>query len=143
MELCTMGSYKAVRIIGVVMLLSWAPTVYAFIECSTVTQYFSACSIFITYGSPDPIPGSPCCDAMSGLKTIANIGDNRHYVCRCLMGLIDTFNPNATAIGILPGLCGISLGFIIGPNIDCKFPVFFQDHLEIVVKGSISTYGKF
>lgn len=120
MELCTMGSYKALRIIGVVILLSSAPFASAVIECSTVTQLFSACSTFITYGSPDPIPGSPCCDAMSGLNMIANTGDNnRQSVCRCLMGLINTYNPNATAIGTLPGFCGISLGFTIDPNTDC------------------------
>nr|KYP74900.1 Putative non-specific lipid-transfer protein 14 [Cajanus cajan] len=116
-----MGRYKkASIIIGLLMLLSSAPFVCAFIECSTITQFFSACSIFITYGSPDPIPGSPCCDAMSGVKNIANSGDNRQYVCRCLMGLIDAFSPNATAIATLPGLCGISLGFIIAPNTDCS-----------------------
>ncbi|KAG4907878.1 hypothetical protein JHK84_056402 [Glycine max] len=101
MELC-MGSYKSLRIIVLLMLLSSAPFVSAFIECSTITQFFSACSISIIYGSPDPIPGSPCCDAMSGLNNIANTGDNRPYVCRCLMGLIDTYSPNATAIATLP-----------------------------------------
>ncbi|XP_061359807.1 putative non-specific lipid-transfer protein 14 [Gastrolobium bilobum] len=119
MELCTMGRYKALRIIGVLILLSSASFVCAFIECSTVTQLFSACSIFVTYGSPDPIPGSPCCDALSGLNIISNSGDNKQYVCKCLMGMIDTYNPNATAIGTLPGLCGISLGFTIDPNTDC------------------------
>ncbi|KHN02805.1 Putative non-specific lipid-transfer protein 14, partial [Glycine soja] len=102
------------------MLLSLAPFfVSAFIHCSTITQLFSACSIFITYGSSDPIPGSPCCDAMFGLNNIANIGDNGPYVCRCLLGLIETYSPNSTAIAILPGLCGVSLGFIIDPNTDC------------------------
>lgn len=121
MEVFSMGSYKALRIIGVVMLLSSAPYVSAYIECSTVSQLFSACSIFITYGSPDPIPGSPCCDAMSGLRIIANSGDdNRQSVCRCLLGLIQTNSPNATAIGTLPGLCGISLGFTIDPNTYCS-----------------------
>ncbi|TKY51270.1 putative non-specific lipid-transfer protein 14 [Spatholobus suberectus] len=120
MELRTMGSYKALRIIGLLMLLSSAPFVSAFIECSTITQLFSACSIFITYGSPDPIPGSPCCDAMSSLNNIANTDNNRQYVCRCFMGLIDTYSPNATAIGTLPGLCGVSLGFIIDPNTNCS-----------------------
>lgn len=115
-----MERYKAMRIIGVLMLLSSASFVFAYIECSTVSQLFAACSVFIAYGSPDPIPGSPCCDAMSGLSIIANSGDNRHSVCRCLMGLIETYKPNATAIGTLPGLCGISLGFTIDPNADCN-----------------------
>ncbi|KAK7279989.1 hypothetical protein RJT34_25051 [Clitoria ternatea] len=116
MELCRMRSYKALRIIGVVMLLYSVPFVCAYVECSTVSQLFSACSYFIAYGSPDPIPGSPCCDAMFSLNIVANSADNRQYVCRCLMGLIDSYNSNANAIGTLPGLCGISLGFTIDPN---------------------------
>ncbi|XP_027938436.1 putative non-specific lipid-transfer protein 14 [Vigna unguiculata] len=119
MELCV-GSNKALRIIGLAMLLSWAPIVSSFIECSIITQLFSACSLFITHGTPDPIPGSPCCDAMSGVNSIANTADNRQYVCRCLMDLIDNFSSNASAIGILPGLCGISFGFNIDPNADCS-----------------------
>ncbi|ESW15368.1 hypothetical protein PHAVU_007G067200 [Phaseolus vulgaris] len=119
MELCV-GRNKALRIIGLVILFSSATIVSAFIECSTITQLFSACSMFITNGSPDPIPGSPCCDAMFGVNNIANTADNRQYVCRCLMDLIDTFSSNASAIGILPGLCGISLGFKMDPNTDCS-----------------------
>ncbi|XP_045808316.1 putative non-specific lipid-transfer protein 14 [Trifolium pratense] len=120
MELCTNGSYKLLRIIGILMLLlSSAPFVLAYIECSTVSQLFSACSIFISYGTPDPIPGSPCCDAMLGLSIIANSGDNKQSVCRCIMGLLQNYSTNATAIGTLPGLCGISLGFTIIPNPQC------------------------
>ncbi|RDX62879.1 putative non-specific lipid-transfer protein 14, partial [Mucuna pruriens] len=122
-----MGGYKALRIIGVLMLLSWAPFVSAFIECSTISQLFSACTVFINYGSPDPIPGSPCCDAMSGLHNIANSGDNRPYVCRCLMGLIDTYSPNATAIGTLP----------VNVNGDDPF-ILLLGHLETNVEDRLS-----
>ncbi|XP_015941383.1 putative non-specific lipid-transfer protein 14 [Arachis duranensis] len=118
-----MESYKAMIILLAVMLMSYVPFAPAVIDCPIVNQLFSACSIFITYGSPDPMPGTPCCDAMSGLNIIANAnsGDNRQSVCRCLMGLIETYNPNATAIGTLPGLCGVSLGFTIDPNTNCGF----------------------
>ncbi|XP_034710095.1 putative non-specific lipid-transfer protein 14 [Vitis riparia] len=115
-----MGGQKAVKVMGILMVLSWAQTTMAAIDCSTVTALVSACSTFITYGAPDPIPGSPCCDAVVGLNSIADSIDNRRSVCRCLMSLIATYNPNATAIATLPGFCGISLGFNLDPNTDCN-----------------------
>ncbi|CAN1274247.1 Putative non-specific lipid-transfer protein 14 [Linum perenne] len=89
-------------------------------DCSTVTGLISACTSFITYGSPDPLPGSPCCDGMSTLGTVAESAGSGASVCRCLMGLIATYNPNATTIATLPGFCGIDMGFIIDPNTDCS-----------------------
>ncbi|CAM8880983.1 unnamed protein product [Rhodiola kirilowii] len=91
----------------------------ASVDCGTVTSFISACSTFVTYGSPDPIPGSPCCDAVLSLNNLADAAEDRRSVCRCIMGLIATYNPNATAIATLPGFCGISLGFTIHPNTDC------------------------
>lgn len=119
MELSTIRSYKSLRIIGILILLSSPPFVFAYI-CSTISQLFSSCSVFINYGTPDPSPGSRCCDAMSGLSIIANSGGgNKQSVCRCVMSLIQNYIQNATAIGTLPGLCGISLGFTIIPNSNC------------------------
>ncbi|XP_050224689.1 putative non-specific lipid-transfer protein 14 [Mercurialis annua] len=107
--------------VGVMMLLTWAAIAAAETDCSTVEGLLSACSNFITYGSPDPLPDSPCCEAMTSLNTIADSGDNRPSVCRCFTGLITVYNPNATAIATLPGFCGISLGFVIDPNTDCTY----------------------
>lgn len=122
MKNCRMESFKVLRMFGILMLLFSPPLVFAYIECTTVAQLFSSCSIFIRYGTPDPIPGSPCCDAMSGLSIISNSGNNKQPVCRCVLGLIENYGPNSTAIGVLPGLCGISLGFTILPNSDCIMP---------------------
>lgn len=89
-------------------------------DCTMVTSFLSACSSFVIYGSPDPYPGSPCCQAMASLSNLAaDTVNNRQSVCACIMGLITTYNPNATAIATVPGFCGISLGFTIDPNTDC------------------------
>ncbi|KAK3220781.1 hypothetical protein Dsin_014751 [Dipteronia sinensis] len=90
------------------------------IDCATVTTLLSSCTTFITYGTPDPIPGSPCCDAMTSLNLATDSTDSRRSICRCLMSLITTYNPNATAIATLPGFCGVTLGFTIDPNTDCN-----------------------
>ncbi|KAH7856446.1 hypothetical protein Vadar_001531 [Vaccinium darrowii] len=63
---------------------------------------------------------SLCCDAVGGLNGVGDSrADGRQTVCRCLMGLITTYNPNATAIATLPGFFGVSLDFTIDPNTDC------------------------
>ncbi|XP_047325957.1 putative non-specific lipid-transfer protein 14 [Impatiens glandulifera] len=90
------------------------------VDCNTVTAFISACSTFVSYGSPDPIPGTPCCQAVGSINTLATSRHDRQSICRCLMGLITVYNPNATAIATLPGFCGVSLGFIIAPNTDCN-----------------------
>ncbi|KAL7108423.1 hypothetical protein ACP275_06G111500 [Erythranthe tilingii] len=107
--------------IGVIILF-WRFPDAAGEDCSTVTALVSTCSNFVLYGSPDPIPGSPCCTAMTSLNNLADSGvGNRRSVCRCLMDLIDTYSSNATAIATLPGFCGVSLGFVIDPNTDCDY----------------------
>ncbi|KAG6660400.1 putative non-specific lipid-transfer protein 14 [Carya illinoinensis] len=116
-----MDRQKATRIFGISMLVSLAISVSAANECSTVRAFVSACHPFVTYGTPDPFPGSPCCDAMMALNAIADSADDRRVICGCMMDLITTFNPNATAIATLPGLCGASLGFTIDPDTDCSF----------------------
>ncbi|XP_051121719.1 putative non-specific lipid-transfer protein 14 [Andrographis paniculata] len=97
-------------------------------DCTTVTALFSACSSFVIYGTPDPIPGSPCCVAMSSLNNLADSEDNRRGVCRCLMDIIMAYNTNATAIATLPGFCGVSLGFTIDPNTDCEYMEQYAEH---------------
>ena len=110
--------------VGVLMLLSWATSIAAAMDCTTVTGLISAFSTFITYSSPDSYPGSPCCDAVTNLNLMADSTDNRRSVCGCLMVLITTYNPNSTAIATLPGFCGVPLGFTIDPNTDCHLYIF-------------------
>lgn len=105
---------------GVTLVLVWRFPGGWSAECGTVNALVSSCSTFVNNGSPDPLPGSPCCVAMTTLTNMADSGDNRRTICRCFMALVtETYNPNATAIATLPGFCGVSLGFTIDPNTDC------------------------
>ncbi|KAL7003315.1 hypothetical protein U1Q18_004473 [Sarracenia purpurea var. burkii] len=111
----------AVTVMGVVVTILWrAVLVRSAIDCTTVVSLVSTCSTFVTYGSPDPIPGSPCCEAVGSLNSLVDSTNNRQSLCRCLMGLITTYNPDATAIATLPGFCGVFLGFTIEPYTDCN-----------------------
>ncbi|XP_073112140.1 putative non-specific lipid-transfer protein 14 [Elaeis guineensis] len=119
MEMGSCGK-RWLGVLVLVLVLGWATAVAGLMDCSTVTSLLSTCSNFATYGTPDPTLGTPCCDGVVSLYNIASDStDNRRSACSCLMALITTYNPNATAIARLPGLCGISLGFIIDPNTDC------------------------
>ncbi|KAK8599500.1 hypothetical protein V6N13_077421 [Hibiscus sabdariffa] len=91
----------------------------AAVDCTTVTDLLSVCASFISYGSPDPYPGSPCCEAVTNLNLMTHSTDNRRSLCGCFMGLITASNPNSTAIATLPGFCGVPLGFTIKPDTDC------------------------
>ncbi|XWS50576.1 hypothetical protein CRYUN_Cryun12cG0098500 [Craigia yunnanensis] len=110
--------------IVVLMLLSWATSIAATVDCTTVTGLISACSTFIAYGTPDPYPGSPCCDVVTNLNLIADSTDNRRSICGCLMVLITTYNPNSTPTATLSGFCGVPLRFTIDPNTDCHLYIF-------------------
>ncbi|KAL3524244.1 hypothetical protein ACH5RR_017078 [Cinchona calisaya] len=115
-----MGGHKTVLVIILVMLLLTEYAEMGAADCSTVTELLSACSGFIATGSPDPIPESPCCVAITTLNNLSYSTESRQVVCKCLMDLITNYSPNATAIATLPGFCGVSLGFIIDPNTDCE-----------------------
>ncbi|KAL2920625.1 putative non-specific lipid-transfer protein 14 [Bienertia sinuspersici] len=108
-------------VILVILVISYTlQKVRADVDCPTVTQLLNTCSVFISNGSPDPLPGSPCCDAVMGLSNLGDNIENRRSICRCLMGLIAAYSPDSTSIATLPGFCGVSLGFVIDPNTDCN-----------------------
>ncbi|KAK1322586.1 hypothetical protein QJS10_CPA03g02036 [Acorus calamus] len=88
--------------IAVLLLLCRAAFAHGAVDCGAVTALVSNCSNFITYGVPDPTLGSPCCDAVVSLNSLADTTDNRRSVCRCLVSLMSTYNPNVSAIGRLP-----------------------------------------
>ncbi|KAL4347062.1 hypothetical protein GQ457_17G025200 [Hibiscus cannabinus] len=113
--------------IRVLMLLSCSTSIGAAVDCTTVTDLLSVCASFISYGSPDPYPGSPCCEAVTNLNLMTHSTDNRRSLCGCFMGLITASNPNSTAIATLPGFCGVPLGFTIKPDTDCDSTYIYAE----------------
>lgn len=115
-------SFNLIAIVDVLLIIvscaTWTIEATT-VDCPTVTQMLNTCSVFISYGSPDPLPDSPCCNAVLGLSNISDSGENRQSICKCIMGLIAAYSPDATSIATLPGFCGVSLGFTIDPNTNC------------------------
>ncbi|XP_042510056.1 putative non-specific lipid-transfer protein 14 [Macadamia integrifolia] len=112
---------KEVWVMVIIAIVSFLFLVGGTSDCTTVAALLTTCSNFISYGTPDPVPGSSCCNALVSLKIMAeSTRSNQKLLCRCLMGLIITYNTNATAIATMPGLCGVSIGFTIDPNTNCN-----------------------
>jgi hypothetical protein len=82
------------------------------LDCGTVTSLLAGCAAFVRRGpraAPLPGPGTPCCDGVTSLYAVAaDSADNWRSVCRCMAGLVRQYWSNATAIAVLPGLCGAS-----------------------------------
>lgn len=90
------------------MLLALPADMQQLRDCSTATAVVSTCSPYIGYGTPEPLPGTPCCDATTALSTIAPEEHmDGHIACRCLMGLITSCSPNASDIAALPAFCSV------------------------------------
>ncbi|KAM0843622.1 hypothetical protein ACQ4PT_057590 [Festuca glaucescens] len=85
------------------------------LDCGTVTSLLAGCAAFVRRGpgaAPLPGPGpalTPCCDGVTSLYAVAaDSADNWRSVCRCMAGLVRQYWSNASAIAVLPGLCGVS-----------------------------------
>ncbi|KAL6005607.1 hypothetical protein ACLOJK_006177 [Asimina triloba] len=104
-----------------VLLCTRVARVTSDVDCNAVASLVSSCSSFITHGAPQPSIGSACCHSVVSLDGMADSTQNRRSVCRCLMSLVASYNPNPTALASLPGICGIpDLGFSIPSVVDCN-----------------------
>uniref|UniRef100_A0A8I6Y349 Bifunctional inhibitor/plant lipid transfer protein/seed storage helical domain-containing protein n=1 Tax=Hordeum vulgare subsp. vulgare TaxID=112509 RepID=A0A8I6Y349_HORVV len=82
------------------------------LDCGTVTSLLTGCAAFVRRGpgaAPLPAPGTACCDGVDGLYAVAaDSPENWRSVCRCMAGLVRQNWSNASAIALLPALCGVS-----------------------------------
>ncbi|KAI3519502.1 hypothetical protein L1887_08676 [Cichorium endivia] len=90
------------------------------VDCITVAALVSTCSEFVNNGTIYPYLGSRCCKAMTTLGYFAYNDIDRHSLCFCFVGVISTYSSDAASVfGTLPGICGISLGFLTDPATEC------------------------
>ncbi|KVI10151.1 Bifunctional inhibitor/plant lipid transfer protein/seed storage helical domain-containing protein [Cynara cardunculus var. scolymus] len=114
-----MVSLKAV-LGGWLLTMVVVKTVMA-VDCLTVASLISSCSDFVKNGTPYPYQGSPCCDAMTTLGYLAYADFNLRSMCLCFIGIITSYGSRAAiAVGTLPGFCGVSFGFLVDPETDCR-----------------------
>ncbi|PUZ69540.1 hypothetical protein GQ55_2G117200 [Panicum hallii var. hallii] len=85
----------------------------ASLDCGTVTSLLAGCGAFVRRGeaapSPSvPAPGAACCEGVAELYAVAaDSADNWRSVCGCMAGLVRRYSSNASAIALLPVLCGV------------------------------------
>lgn len=83
------------------------------LDCATVTSLLLGCKAFVRRGevaaSPSvPAPGAACCRGVAELYAVAaDSADNWRSVCACMAGLVRRYSSNASAIALLPVLCGV------------------------------------
>ena len=85
----------------------------ASLDCGTVTSLLAGCAAFVRRGevAPSqsvPAPGAACCEGVAELYAVAaDSADNWRSVCGCMAGLVRRYSSNASAIALLPVLCGV------------------------------------
>uniref|UniRef100_A0A0E0LKA4 Bifunctional inhibitor/plant lipid transfer protein/seed storage helical domain-containing protein n=1 Tax=Oryza punctata TaxID=4537 RepID=A0A0E0LKA4_ORYPU len=100
------------------------------LHCGTVTSLLSGCAAFVRGhggggGAQLPSPGTPCCDGVAGLYAVAaDSADNWRAVCRCMARLVRRHSSNASAIALLPAVCGVvvSPGTVAAGNTNNRRP---------------------
>ncbi|KAJ0962088.1 hypothetical protein J5N97_029916 [Dioscorea zingiberensis] len=93
-------------------------------SCDVMSSLINNCENFMLHGPPEMAVSPQCCQGLLSLADIA--GESilaRKFICACIVSFIDDYGPNATTIARLPGLCRVSLGFPVDPNIDCRYIV--------------------
>nr|TKW31844.1 hypothetical protein SEVIR_2G132600v2 [Setaria viridis] len=83
------------------------------LDCGTMTSLLAGCRAFVRRGeaasSPSaPAPGAACCEGVAELYAVAaDSADNWRSVCGCMAALVRRYSSNASAIALLPVLCGV------------------------------------
>uniref|UniRef100_A0A0E0AJC1 Bifunctional inhibitor/plant lipid transfer protein/seed storage helical domain-containing protein n=1 Tax=Oryza glumipatula TaxID=40148 RepID=A0A0E0AJC1_9ORYZ len=109
------------------------------LHCGTVTSLLSGCAAFVRWrggggGAQLPSPGTPCCDGVAGLYAVAaDSADNWRAVCRCMARLVRRHSSNASAIALLPGVCGVvSPWTFTAGNTNSNRPYCRRSHVDVV-----------
>ncbi|KAJ9539657.1 hypothetical protein OSB04_026163 [Centaurea solstitialis] len=117
----TMKTMSLKAVIGGWWLMMVVVKTVVAVDCLTVASLVSSCSDFINNGTSYPYQGSPCCDAMTTLGYLAYADFNLRSLCLCFIGIITAYGSRAAiAASTLPGFCGVSLGFLVDPETDCR-----------------------
>ncbi|KAL3533683.1 hypothetical protein ACH5RR_007204 [Cinchona calisaya] len=88
------------------------------ITCNQVVQAVSPCLGYLTSGGAVP---AGCCNGIKGLLAAAKTTVDRRTACTCLKSAAGSIK--SIQLGLvagLPGKCGVSIPYQIGPNTDCS-----------------------
>ncbi|CAN6444660.1 unnamed protein product [Victoria cruziana] len=90
-------------------------------ECADVDLNISPCIPYLTSKDSAGNPSDSCCQGMEAIKEFGKEKEDREEICRCLeRGASEVPDINPDKVPLLPGECGINLGFPIAIDIDCS-----------------------
>jgi hypothetical protein len=95
-----------------------APARAAAIICPAVLQDMTPCLPFLQGGASSP--SADCCVGVRSLYASADTTAERRATCECLKTAYLQVQAKLSAAQALPGDCGLSLPYIITPDIDCN-----------------------
>ncbi|RLN11473.1 non-specific lipid-transfer protein 1-like [Panicum miliaceum] len=94
------------------------PARAADIACPAVLQDMTPCLPFLQGG--DGRPSGACCAGVRSLYASADTTAERRATCECLKTAYRQVQAQLSAAQALPDDCGLSLPYVITPDIDCN-----------------------
>jgi hypothetical protein len=93
----------------------------AVVQCGQVTQLMAPCMPYLG-GAPGMTPYGICCNSLGVLNQLAATTADRVATCNCVKAAAATGFPSVDfgRAASLPGACGLSINFVVTPNMDCN-----------------------
>jgi hypothetical protein len=93
----------------------------AVVQCGQVTQLMAPCMPYLG-GAPGMTPYGICCNSLGVLNQLAATTADRVATCNCVKAAAATGFPSVDfgRAAALPGACGLSINFVVTPNMDCN-----------------------
>ncbi|KEH40980.1 putative plant lipid transfer protein/Par allergen [Medicago truncatula] len=88
-------------------------------SCPEVQQTLAPCGPYLIQPGPPP-PPEPCCNGVKTLNDQARTQQDRRDVCGCLKSIVANPKLNLPAVASLPKDCGVDIGYVISPDMDCS-----------------------
>ncbi|RHN46671.1 putative plant lipid transfer protein/Par allergen [Medicago truncatula] len=113
--------FVKVTCLAMICLVLGIPLANAAPSCPEVQQTLAPCVPYVTHPGPPISPPPPCCNAVKTLNGQSKTTQDRRDVCGCLKSMMGGIpGLNLPAIASLPKDCGVDIGYIISPNMDCN-----------------------
>ncbi|WOL18633.1 non-specific lipid-transfer protein 1-like [Canna indica] len=105
-----------IAMMTMILVLTAAPRGSAAITCSQVNSELIPCVGYLRGGALNP----RCCSGIKSLVAAAQTTQDRRMACRCIKTAAASMGIGLGKAGQLPGKCGVTVPFKIGPNTDCS-----------------------
>ncbi|KAL1813653.1 hypothetical protein ACET3Z_023718 [Daucus carota] len=100
------------------MLIHRPALIQGLINCNQVKLSLNDCGEFVKLSKG---PRASCCRALKRLNNTYRSTADRRDVCNCIKREVGSSSKVIYRnVALLPGKCGVRLGYTISPSIDCR-----------------------